>query len=241
MAKITSFSPSSSSPSSSGASSSSSFSTGSHSSGKFASLSSFSGKFAGVSQPSLPTNRSGFSSSSELQLQTANGGGDAYQNTASSAVARLQRLVLQDRVMLSPSEANQSSLSVAEQGATPAGFFKTVCRALFGIALVPFLPFIGLYKLGDYGLASLRKGKNPPPPPPAGSMPPMPAPNQPMDQQSSQSPSANSAPPPMMTPPNNNNLTAQLPKTYGMVVNAPFQLADDGLIGSEPIPPVTFL
>jgi hypothetical protein len=241
MAKITRSSPSSSSPSSSGASSSSSFSTGSHSSGKFAWLSSFSGKFTGASQPSLPTNRSGLSSSSlsELQLQTVNGGGDAYQNTASSAVARLQRLVLQDRVMLSPSEANQSALSVAEQGATPTSFFKTVCRALFGIALVPFLPIIGLYKLGDYGLASLRKGNNPPPP--AGSMPPMPAQNQPMDQQSSQPPSVNSAPPPMMTPPNNNNLTAQLPKTYGRVVNAPFQLADDGLIGSEPIPPVTFL
>jgi hypothetical protein len=116
----------------------------------------------------------------------------------------LQRTILQDRVMLSTAEAGsvQAGNSVVkddtsaiyrmgEQGATPAGFWNKMGKALLGIALLPVLPFIGLYKLGDWATKSAHKeketspntmataGNTMPPPPPAataGMNPPLPSP-----------------------------------------------------------------
>jgi hypothetical protein len=246
MAKIfRSSSFSSSSNTSPSSNNSGSFSSGFSSSSKFASLSSFTGKFMATTTPINPLNRQGFLPDGLQQQQgMITDAFDLGNQSTASPFQRLQRLVLQDRVMLSPVEATQtmqnpSLLSQAEQGATSVSFFGKIGKALFGIALLPLLPIIGLYKLGDYAVASLKKGKPPsesasasvmptpmPPPPQAPS-----APSMGMGQQSqSPAPNIGQAPPPA-TP----SQASELPLSYGKVVNVPSESAID------PVTPIQFI
>jgi hypothetical protein len=239
---------SSSSNTSHSASNSGSFSSGFSSSSKFASLSSFTGKFTATTLPAGALNRQGALPDG---LQQQQGMTDAFDvgNRSTTAYTtspfqRLQRLVLQDRVMLSPAEATQtmqnpSLLSQAEQGATSVSFFGKIGKALFGIALLPLLPIIGLYKLGDYAVASLKKGKPPSASAAASGMPaPMPpppqapyAPSMGMGQPPQPpAPNAGQAPPPATT-----SQASELPLSYGKVVNVPSESAID------PVTPIQFV
>jgi len=239
---------SSSSNSSPSSNNSGSFSSGFCSGSKFASLSSFTGKFTATTLPAGGLNRQGALPDG---LQQQQGMTDAFDvgnrsttGYTTSPFQRLQRLVLQDRVMLSPAEAaqtvqNPSLLSQTEQGSTSVSFFGKIGKALFGIALLPLLPIIGLYKLGDYAVASLKKGKNPsestsvmpapmPPPPQA----PASAPSMGMGQQPSQPPAPNAG---QVPPPATASQVSELPLSYGKVVNAPLESTID------PVTPIQFV
>lgn len=195
----------------SGSPSSSSSSTGSssfHSSvgresgtSRFQSLSQFSGKFSAVA---MPHGQSGVRNG-HVVVNTTTPTTDATATIVprlmTQSLGLLQRTILQDRVMLSTTEASRvqvnapmvattlpvtASMEAVEP--TPVGFWNKLGKWLFGLALLPVLPFIGLYKLGDWAMNSLHKH------------PASPATNEGTTAMASNSPMA-TMPPPSASPP----------------------------------------